>query len=139
MRKKMLVLLLALLLGVTMVAGAVVYRRSFEENSGVTALNAITELQIDRMTCGSCVKNIRTALSTVDGIYQVDVSVTAGSARVTYDPQKIDAAQIATLVSAVGYPAQVRRDVSATDAHKTRKEPKTKSAPAEGCAGSCCG
>jgi copper chaperone CopZ len=121
MSKKMPVLILALLLGAALVAGAVIYDRGRLENA-VPALNAMTELQIDKMTCGSCVKNIRSALSDVDGIDQVDVSVTAGSGQVFYDPQKIDAAQIARLVSAAGYPAQVRQDLSPTEYHQLQTE-----------------
>ncbi len=74
---------------------------------------AMTELQVDNLSCGSCVETITEALAAVTGVESVEVSVTSGRGQVTYDPERVDAEAIAATVSAAGYPAHVRNDLSA--------------------------
>jgi copper chaperone CopZ len=69
---------------------------------------ALAELQVNNMTCGSCVKTITNALEVFSGVESVDVSVTTGTSKVLYDPALINADKIADTVTAAGYPAKVR-------------------------------
>ncbi len=63
----------------------------------------MTELsmQISGMTCGHCVQAVRDALAAVPG---VDVEAVAiGSAKVRFDEQQLDVAQIKQAVVEEGY------------------------------------
>lgn len=76
---------------------------------------AQAELSVGNMTCGSCVSNIEKALAGLDGVGQVDVSVTLGSAKVMFAAASLTPQQIAGVISAGGYPASVRRVLSAEE------------------------
>lgn len=80
--------------------------------SAVTPANAaLAEYQIEKMTCGSCVGNIETALSVLDGIGSVEVNLTSNRGRVTYDPNQVDSQVIAETITAAGYPANLRLEL----------------------------
>jgi len=83
---------------------------------------ALVELRIDKMTCGSCVKTIESSLLQQPGIDEVVVSVTSGSGRVTFDPDKIDGRKIAGLVTDSGYPAAIKTELSAADYRSMQRE-----------------
>jgi len=80
----------------------------FVTSGGDSANLALAEYQIEKLTCGSCVSNIETALSGLDGVGSVEVNLTSNRGRVTYDPSEIDSDTIATAITAAGYPARVR-------------------------------
>lgn len=63
----------------------------------------MTELsmQISGMTCGHCVKSVRDALTAVPGVEVEQVEI--GSAKVRFDEQKADVAQIAQAVTEEGF------------------------------------
>jgi len=69
---------------------------------------ALAEYQIEKLTCGSCVSNIESALSSLDGVSSVEVNLTSNRGRVTYDPAEIDSSAIASAITEAGYPASVR-------------------------------
>lgn len=62
-----------------------------------------TELNVQGMTCGSCVKHVTAALDKLPGVTGVEVDLSAGRVRVNGSPDT--AAFIAALDDA-GYPAQ---------------------------------
>ncbi len=117
MNKKLVVLLLVLGLGVAVVAGA--YLAGDEPTAQPSAM---TELNIAKLTCGSCVSNVRAALAKVEGVGQVDVSVTNGRGQVIYDSSLTTAAEIAKIVTEAGYPSTVRVELSAADYEKSLTE-----------------
>jgi len=83
-----------------------------------------TELQVEGMSCGSCVKHINAALQPLAGVGEVTVDLTSGRVKVTGD------AQSDVLLSALkeaGYPASVL----AEDKHQGAKKK-------SGCGGSSC-
>ena len=63
----------------------------------------MTELsmQISGMTCGHCVKSVRDALSSIPSVEVEEVAI--GSAKVRFDEQKADVAQIAQAVTEEGF------------------------------------
>ena len=61
-------------------------------------------LTVGGMSCNHCVARVSKALSALPGVKVDDVSI--GSARVTYDPAVVSAAQIAGVLDAAGYPAR---------------------------------
>ena len=59
------------------------------------------ELEISGMSCGHCVKAVQQALTTVAGATTEAVAV--GSARVTFDPAVVAAAQLQDVIEDAGY------------------------------------
>lgn len=76
---------------------------------------ALTELSIEKMTCGACVGTISDALAKLDGVEQVDIVVTTGRGQVLYNPERVDAQTIAKTVTESGYPAEVQLELSSSD------------------------
>lgn len=83
---------------------------------------ALAEFSVQNLSCGSCVQNIRSALSGVKGVGTVEVSVTAGRARVEYAPSSIDAGAIAGRITDAGYPAMLSQDLSTADYQALRED-----------------
>ncbi|HBS78340.1 MAG TPA: copper-binding protein, partial [Pseudomonas sp.] len=63
-----------------------------------------TQLQVQGMTCGACVRHVTQALSTIAGVEAVEVDLHSGRVRIDGDVE--NAALIAALNGA-GYPAQL--------------------------------
>lgn len=61
-------------------------------------------LYIEGMSCGHCIKAVREALESVEGV-EVD-DVVLGTARVTYDTDKVDRSEIVEAVEEEGYHVQ---------------------------------
>ena len=99
----------SLLVGVLALAGGFAWTAS---RSGEFAL---AEYSVQNLSCGSCVQNIRTALEGVEGVGQVEVSVTSGRARVEYISSAIDPETIAGRIEVAGYPAALIQNLSAED------------------------
>jgi copper chaperone len=62
-----------------------------------------TTLKIDGMSCGHCVKAVKTALEALDGVTVESVSV--GAATVAYDPAVATPEKLAEAVNDAGYDA----------------------------------
>ena len=86
---------------------------------------ALAELQVSNMTCGSCVARITEALEVLSGVDTVDVSVTTGISKIIYDPQLVEAEQLASTVTAAGYPASVKQLLS-SDQYQSLQNEETK-------------
>jgi copper chaperone CopZ len=80
------------------------------------------QLSITGMTCGGCVKAISRALQAIQGVQNVDVSLAAAAATVTFDPQATSVGKLRQAVQQAGY--------GAADAHDSPAP------PGKGC---CCG
>jgi copper chaperone CopZ len=61
------------------------------------------KLQIGGMTCANCQKKIEKKLGKTPGVTKANVSYTANSASVTYDPRLIDRIGIEAAITATGY------------------------------------
>lgn len=61
-------------------------------------------LQIDGMSCGHCISRVQKALARVDGIHVDRVEI--GSARVTYEPDRVSPQRIREAVEDAGYDVQ---------------------------------
>ena len=64
-------------------------------------------LKVSGMTCGSCVSHVTKALSALDGVNDVTVSLDKGSAEVIYDAAKVKPAMLAQAVTKAGYTTEV--------------------------------
>lgn len=58
------------------------------------------------MSCASCVRHIKDALSSVDGVVSVRVNFAASSASILYDDTKLKVSDIKKILKDIGYPAQ---------------------------------
>ena len=83
---------------------------------------ALAEYQIEKLTCGSCVSNIESALSSLDGVGSVDVNLTSNRGRVTYDPAEIDSSAIEAAITKAGYPARVRLQLDSQEYNALQQE-----------------
>jgi copper chaperone len=63
---------------------------------------------VSGMTCGGCTSSVQRALSQLDGVSQVEVSLNPGSASVTIEPAVVSAAQIEAVFDDLGFDAKPR-------------------------------
>lgn len=79
------------------------------ELDGAAAADTIEKctIQIEGMTCASCVANIERNMKKVDGIKNIVVALMAGKADVQYDPSYIMPHQIANKIEDLGYGAKI--------------------------------
>ena len=87
-----------------------------------TANAALAEYQIEKLTCGSCVSNIESALSSLDGVGSVEVNLTSNRGRVTYDPAEINSSAIEAAITKAGYPAKVRLQLDPQEYNALQEE-----------------
>ncbi len=75
--------------------------------------------QVDNMSCSGCISTIKGSLAGYSGIQDIIVDVAGGKAEVYYDPLKItDVDQLASSISASGYPARVSQILTADQIKK---------------------
>jgi len=55
------------------------------------------------MTCGGCVASVTRVLRSVPGVDEVEVKLTPGSARVTFDPVRASAPALRAAIEQAGY------------------------------------
>jgi copper chaperone len=60
-------------------------------------------MNVQGMTCGGCVASVTRVLKAVPGVSDVAVSLTPGTAKVTYDPAKTAAPALRSAVEDAGY------------------------------------
>ncbi|GHA41877.1 copper-translocating P-type ATPase [Amylibacter ulvae] len=66
------------------------------------------ELQINGMSCASCVGRVEKTLLGTDGVSRAVVNLVTETANVTFDEQSTDATAIAKIVTTMGYPATAK-------------------------------
>lgn len=57
---------------------------------------------VRNIKCGGCVANVRTGLSKVAGVQEVDVEIEGG--RVTVQGERLDRGELSAALRALGYP-----------------------------------
>jgi len=62
-------------------------------------------IKVGGMSCQGCVKNVTGALSGTAGVANVDVSLEAGEARVSYDPATVSANALRAVIEDAGFDA----------------------------------
>ena len=60
-------------------------------------------MKVEGMTCGGCVSSVTRVLKAVPGVAEVDVTLTPGAARVTFDPQRTAAPALRSAITDAGY------------------------------------
>ncbi len=75
--------------------------------------------RVDNMSCSGCISTIKGSLAGYAGIQDIIVDISGGVAEVYYDSEKInDVEQLATSITASGYPARVDRILTADQIKK---------------------
>ncbi|MEO8132760.1 MAG: heavy metal-associated domain-containing protein [Betaproteobacteria bacterium] len=64
-------------------------------------------LVVEGMTCASC--PIKTVLKKVPGVSEANVNYKTREAQVEFDPDKVQVAQLAKVVTDIGFPATVKK------------------------------
>ncbi|WP_303785119.1 heavy-metal-associated domain-containing protein [Azovibrio restrictus] len=64
-----------------------------------------TIIKVDGMSCQGCVKNITGLLAALEGVGQVEVSLEAAEARVSFDGQKLSRADLCAAIEDAGFDA----------------------------------
>src|SRR5688572_11480484 len=78
-------------------------------------------LNVEGMTCASCVAHVSKAARSVPGVQSADVNLARGRAVVQFDPAKTDPSQVAAAITNSGYHAHVEDvSVSAANAEEQR-------------------
>ena len=84
-----------------------------------------TDLQVEGMTCASCVRHVNAALVPIAGVAEVSVDLAAGRVKVSGDA---DVPALLAALQEAGYPATLAASAQAPEVTKPR-----------GCCGSSCG
>ena len=66
-------------------------------------------LSVPGMTCAACPITVKKALTRVDGVSQVDVTLEKREAVVTFDDAKTSVLMLTRATEAAGYPSSVKR------------------------------
>jgi copper chaperone CopZ len=83
---------------------------------------ALAEYDLQKLTCGSCVTNITTALEDLPGVGSVHIDLTNSRGRITFDPAETTADHIGRTISAAGYPASLRTQLDPQELAALRGE-----------------
>lgn len=76
--------------------------------TGVTQAGEQTQtLAVKNMTCASCPFIVKKALTSVDGVKAVDVSLDEKTAVVTFDDTKTDSMALIAATTNVGFPSNI--------------------------------
>lgn len=67
----------------------------------------ILKFDVHGMTCGGRTSSVQRALSKIDGVSHVDVTLQPGSATVEADTARVTPGQIEAAISGLGYPAKL--------------------------------
>ena len=58
-------------------------------------------LTIEGMSCGHCVSAVKRALSGIEGMQECEVAI--GSARIGYDPERVDHTEVDQAIEEAGF------------------------------------
>jgi len=76
-------------------------------------------LDVQGMSCSGCINQIKSGLADIDGISDVLVDLSSGRVEVFYDSTRVkDLAQIASAITAVGYPATLKQTMTQNEIEK---------------------
>lgn len=62
-----------------------------------------TTIEVQGMTCGGCVASVTRVLKALPGVQDVDVSLQARSASVSYDPARTNVPAMRSAIEDAGY------------------------------------
>ena len=66
-----------------------------------------TTLDVEGMSCASCVRHVEGALRTIDGVGAIEVELQNGKVHVQHDPAKATIEQMVAALSEAGYDSRL--------------------------------
>jgi len=90
-------------------------------DAGYPAVTEKVTLEIEGMTCASCVGRVEKALNAGDGVLQASVNLATETATVTYVAGAITAAEIAAISTDAGYAAKLKTSSGGQSDKEERK------------------
>jgi heavy metal translocating P-type ATPase len=81
-----------------------------------------TVFDVNSMTCAACQAHVEKAVSKLDGVQKVSVSLMLGRMDVTYDEHRIDAQRICREITAQGYPTKIHGQETTAAKESTGQE-----------------
>ena len=60
-------------------------------------------LKVKGMTCGGCVSAVQRVLQGLDGVGRAEVSLSAGEAKVDYEPSRLQPSDLEAAIEDAGY------------------------------------
>ena len=85
------------------------------DKAGYPARERSVVLEVEAMTCASCVGRVERALAAVPGVLKVNVNLASETATVTFLEGQTDAAALGRAAGAAGYPAKARGSDTPSD------------------------
>jgi copper chaperone CopZ len=82
--------------------------QQMNQTSGETNKDHVM-IKVSSMQCGTCKKNIETAVKKVDGIIDINVDKEEKIAHVNFDKSKTDITKIENAITAAGYDANDKK------------------------------
>lgn len=87
---------------------------SSAERAEITADTAKVVLDVEGMSCSGCISTIKSSLAGYEGIQDIIVNISGGTTEIYYDElTNTDARRFASSITASGYPATVKRILTA--------------------------
>ena len=71
-----------------------------------SAKEVTTQIQVSGMTCGSCAVAVKKALTSVEGVKKVDVSLEQNRATVVYEESQVTEKQLRDAINKSGFKAE---------------------------------
>jgi P-type Cu+ transporter len=81
----------------------------------------VAELDILGMSCVNCANSIKTYLTKVDGVYNVEINFTSEIAGIEYDPNKISKGEIISDIRKMGYDVMEEENEENTEKIKSQQ------------------
>lgn len=76
----------------------------------------LVTLYVSNMACNNCVNYVNKALTGIDGVDKVEISLKGGTAQVVYDTTKVQPEALVAAVTKAGYPTSLVLDKTAATA-----------------------
>ncbi len=81
-------------------------KTNIDKKEDTAPASATLELEIEGMTCASCVNRIERKVQKVEGVEKVNVNLATERGTITFDPQQVDLPRIVSAIEAAGYKAR---------------------------------
>lgn len=91
-------------------------------NAEIPQVGKELNLQIEGMTCASCVNRVEKTLNRLEGVSRASVNLTTEKARIEYDPNTVTLSRIKEVIVKAGYTAKVEESNSPLEATLDHRE-----------------
>ncbi len=97
--------LLALLAASAASAGLAACRNRTKPAATAEVAMKLVQIPVEGMSCAACAARVKTALTSIGGVADVEVSLGERNARVRFDPSRLSPDQFVAAIKGLGYQA----------------------------------